>query len=110
MWAPPQVPLPITLAVGNPLISELLPLALQNTGLFGAIVAMSQTYQAMLYGLETKPTKEVLHYCGVAMTEVRKKLMSPSWNADDTAIMTVMMLIGIDVSIPSCWQREPTLT
>ena len=80
------------------MVSGLFPLALQNPGLFASIVAMTQTYYAVLRRPETHPSKEVLHHSGNALSAVRSKLTSPPGHGDDAVIVSISMLMGVDVS------------
>jgi hypothetical protein len=77
--------------------SQLFPLALQNAGLFEAIVALSQTYEAIHYTTEVRPTKEVLQHQGNALIKVRDQLNSPSEPLGEVVMLTILFLMGIHV-------------
>jgi hypothetical protein len=77
---------------------KLFPLALQNVELFEALVVMSQSYYTANYEAETSLSLDVLRHRSNALVNLRHKLLSPSGYADDTARLTMLLLITTDVS------------
>jgi Fungal specific transcription factor domain len=105
IWAPRQIPQHLRPTIGNPLASQLFPLALQNPGFFEALVAIAQTYEAAHYTTELQPSKEVLKHCGNALTRVRGQLSSPSAQVDDVAMLTILFLMGVHVGQPCLYKQ-----
>jgi hypothetical protein len=83
------------LKVPNTFAAIQFPLALQNPELFNAIIALSQN-TIDLY-TNTEQTSQVLYYRGNALAKLRDKLNAPGAIADDAAILTTLVLMGVDV-------------
>jgi hypothetical protein len=98
VWAPTHIGQYLPDDGSNFLLSELFPLALQQKGLFEALVAWSQCFSSTYYKQDTFLAKEVLCHRGNAIAELRTSLMPSSRFSSDAAIMALLFLMGVDVS------------
>ena len=81
---------------GNIYFNKLLSLALRDSGLFEAMVALSQCHLQTTYKV-TRPDQESLYHRGKALTSLRTTVSSSGIPSDAT-IGTAIALAYIDVS------------
>ncbi len=97
VWAPQQTPLYLKSTVGIPYRSLLFPLALQNAGLFEAVVASAQTFHDVQSQSAVRPSAQAFQYYGNAVQILPGISGYANGKPDDTALIALVFLMGMDV-------------
>ena len=97
-------PLQAALHLPDPYVRIILPYAMQHPELFASCLMNQHMFWAQLTASRgTRPDlRQTFNYRGLAIQELRKKLMKATTgtggNADDSVILTTLFLLGTDVS------------
>ncbi|KIX92963.1 uncharacterized protein Z520_11236 [Fonsecaea multimorphosa CBS 102226] len=99
VWAPQQAQAFSVQNGGNALLELVLPLALRNSMLFQATIAMTRAAWVLRRGSDPLADKMLLRHRGIALRELRDALMAPDRPNPDLVLLTMSTLLTLNYMI-----------
>ncbi|KAI1615885.1 hypothetical protein EDD36DRAFT_417370 [Exophiala viscosa] len=99
LWAPQQAQAVSLQHGGNALLTVVLPLAMQNSMLFAATIAMTRAAWILRRGSEPFADKMLLRHRGAAMLELRNALVETGRSRSDLILLTMSTLLTLNYMI-----------
>ncbi|KAK4943656.1 hypothetical protein LTR10_016753 [Elasticomyces elasticus] len=98
VWAPQQAQAVSLQHGGNALLTVVLPLAMQNSMLFQATIAMTRAAWVLKRGSDAFADKMLLRHRGSAMLELRNALVESGRAGKDLVLLTMSTLLTLNPS------------